>query len=167
MDLNNINIGDIKEKFLKVDRKTLIKYGIGIGSLILFLIIYLVAIKPMVDDKKLILKDQILKLKETKTFKKEIKKLKKKIKKITPEYKNNSSLFHSKAEVEDLYDSLSIFATNYNLLITKIEKKSPILISGGQKVKKEKKKKKKKKKKKNQFDGQSILKMILKFLFWR
>ena len=70
MDLNSINIGDIKEKFFKLDRKTLIKYGIGIGSLILFLIIYLAAIKPMVDDKKLILKDQILKLKETKTFNK-------------------------------------------------------------------------------------------------
>ena len=66
MDLNNINIGDIKEKFLKVDRKTLIKYGIGIGSLILFLIIYLAVLKPIVDKKKIILKDQILKLKETK-----------------------------------------------------------------------------------------------------
>ena len=128
MDLNNINFEDIKEKFLKLDRKTLIKFGIGFGSLIVFLIIYLAILKPIVDEKKNILKDQTVKLKETKKFKNEIKKLKKKIKKVTPDYKKNSSLFHSKAEVEDLYDSLSIFATNYNLQITKIEKKPPIPI---------------------------------------
>jgi len=130
MDLNNINFEDIKEKFLKLDRKTLIKFGIGFGSLIVFLIIYLAILKPIVDEKKNILKDQTVKLKETKKFKNEIKKLKKKIKKVTPDYKKNSSLFHSKAEVEDLYDSLSIFATNYNLQITKIEKKPPKPIDG-------------------------------------
>ena len=102
MDLNNINFEDIKEKFLKLDRKTLIKFGIGFGSLIVFLIIYLAILKPIVDEKKNILKDQIVKLKKTKKFKNEIKKLKRKIKKVTPDYKKNSSLFHSKAEVEDL-----------------------------------------------------------------
>ena len=122
MDLNNINFEDIKEKFLKLDRKTLIKFGIGFGSLIVFLIIYLAILKPIVDEKKNILKDQTVKLKETKKFKNEIKKLKKKIKKVTPDYKKNSSLFHSKAEVEDLYDSLSVFATNYNLQIIKFKR---------------------------------------------
>ena len=78
MDLNNINLEDIKEKFLKLDRKTLIKFGIGFGSLIVFLIIYLAILKPIVDEKKNILNDQTVKLKETKKFKKEIKKLKKK-----------------------------------------------------------------------------------------
>ena len=143
MDLNNINFEDIKEKFLKLDRKTLIKFGIGFGSLIVFLIIYLAILKPIVDEKKNILNDQTVKLKETKKFKNEIKKLKKKIKKVTPDYKKNSSLFHSKAEVEDLYDSLSVFATNYNLQITKIEKKPPIPIGGSKKKIKKKKKKKK------------------------
>ena len=143
MDLNNINLEDIKEKFLKLDRKTLIKFGIGFGSLIVFLIIYLAILKPIVDEKKNILNDQTVKLKETKKFKNEIKKLKKKIKKVTPDYKKNSSLFHSKAEVEDLYDSLSVFATNYNLQITKIEKKPPIPIGGSKKKIKKKKKKKK------------------------
>ena len=41
MDLNNINVSDLREKFLQVaDKKTLIKFGIGFGSVILFLIIY-------------------------------------------------------------------------------------------------------------------------------
>ena len=112
MDLNKIDLQDIKEKVLKTDRKTLIKFGIGFGALILFLIIYLAILKPIVDKKRDILKDQIVKVNETKKFKKEIKSIKKKIKKLTPEFKKNSSLFHSKAEVEDLYNSLSIFATN-------------------------------------------------------
>ena len=142
MDLKSIDINDLKEKVLKLDKKTLIKFGIGFGALILFLIIYLAILKPIVDKKKNIEKDQILKLDETKKFNKEIKLLKKKIKKITPQYKKNSSIFHSKAEVEDLYDSQSIFATNYNLIITKIEKKPPITITSGKKKKKKKKKKK-------------------------
>jgi hypothetical protein len=141
MDLKSIDINDLKEKVLKLDKKTLIKFGIGFGALILFLVIYLAILKPIVDKKKNIEKDQILKLDETKKFNKEIKLLKKKIKKITPQYKKNSSLFHSKAEVEDLYDSLSIFATNYNLIISKIEKKPPIPITSGKKKKKKKKKK--------------------------
>ena len=128
MDLKNINLDDIKEKISSLDRKTLIKFGIGFGSIILFLIIYLVILKPIVDNKKIIFNDQTVKLEETKKFKQEIKKIKKRIKDIGPDYKKNSNLFHSKAEVEDLYDSLSNFATNYNLQITKIEKKSPVPI---------------------------------------
>ena len=50
MDLNNINLDDIKEKISSLDRKTLIKFGIGFGSIILFLIIYLVILKPIVDN---------------------------------------------------------------------------------------------------------------------
>ena len=139
MDLKNINLDDIKDKILNLDRKTLIKFGIGFGGIILFLIIYLAILKPIVDKKKNILNDQISKLNEIEEFKTNIITLKKRIKKITPEYKINSTLFHSKAEVEDLYNSLSIFAKNYNLRITKIEKKLPIAVTagtGGQKKKK-------------------------------
>ena len=97
MDLNNINLDDIKDKVLNLDRKTLIKFGIGFGGIILFLIIYLAILKPIVDKKKNILNDQISKLNEIEEFKTNIITLKKRIKKITPEYKINSTLFHSKA----------------------------------------------------------------------
>ena len=80
--------------------------------------------------------------------------MKAKIKKLTPQYENYSSLFHTKAEVEGLYQTLSEFAGANDLVITKIEKKEikPILSSavfsekGGKKKKKKKKKKKGKKK---------------------
>jgi hypothetical protein len=49
--------------------------------------------------------------------------MKKKIKELKPEYEKYSSLFHSKAEVEGLYQTLSIFAGQNDLVISKIEKK--------------------------------------------
>ena len=85
MDLNNINLNDIKDKVLNLDRKTLIKFGIGFGGIILFLIIYLAILKPIVDKKKNILNDQISKLNEIEEFKTNIITLNKRIKKITPE----------------------------------------------------------------------------------
>ena len=145
MDLKNINIDDLKEKFLKIDRKILIKLGIGFGAFILLLILYFTIVKPIINKKERIYKAQTVKLNEISKFKKNIKSYKKEIKHLTPDYKNNSSLFHSKEEVEDLYNTLSVFATANNLEILKIEKRSPVQIF----TSKQKKKKKKKKKKKN------------------
>ena len=48
------------------------------------------------------------------------------IKKLEPIVAKNSTLFHSKAEVEGLYKSLSRFASAYGLVISKIEKKKPV-----------------------------------------
>ena len=49
--------------------------------------------------------------------------MKARIKKLKPEYEKYSSLFHSKAEVEGLYQTLSIYAGQNDLVISKIEKK--------------------------------------------
>ena len=45
MDLKNLSLSDLKEKLSggAIDKKTLIKFGIGLGAIILFLIIYLLA----------------------------------------------------------------------------------------------------------------------------
>lgn len=132
IDLKNLNMADIKEKLAGVDKKTYIKFGIGFFAIILFLIIYYAVLNPIVDQKKAQYEDKILKENEILTFNSEIVSMKTKIKKITPEYKNSSGLFHSKAEVEDLYLSLSRFAAVNGLVISKIEKKEPkpVLKSG-------------------------------------
>ena len=39
MDLNNIKVSDIKEKLQAIDKKTLIKFGIGFGGVIIFLLV--------------------------------------------------------------------------------------------------------------------------------
>ena len=132
MDLKNITVEDLKEKFAAFDKKTLIKFGIGIGAIILFLIIYFAILRPMVNEKKATLDDQINKQMEIQKFENDIITIKKRIKKMEPIVEKNSTLFHSKAEVEGLYDSLSRFAGAYGLIISKIQKQKPqpILKSG-------------------------------------
>ena len=52
-DLKNLNMDDIKAKVLAfADKKTLIKIGISVGSIIVFLIIYYAILNPIVETKK-------------------------------------------------------------------------------------------------------------------
>ena len=125
MDLKNIQISDLKAKLESVDKKTLIKFGIGFGAIILFLIIYYAILNPMVNSRKAIYQDKVNKENEINQFNNDILAFKAKIKKIKPEFDESSTLFHSKAEVEDLYQSLSKFAAVNGLVISKIEKKKP------------------------------------------
>ena len=143
MDLNNINLDDIKEKFLSIEKKTLIKYGSIIVAIILFLIIYYAILNPIVEKKRAQLTDLNLKKDEIVKFEKDLISIKKKIKKITPIYKKNSSLFHSKKEVEGLYQTLSQYASANGLVVSKIDKKKPEAVSINKKGKKNKKKLKK------------------------
>ena len=148
IDFKNINFEDIKAKILAIDKKTLIKIGIAAGSVIFFLIIYYAILNPIVNKKKIQLDDLNTKKEEIIKFNKEIKNIKSKIKKIRPQYENYSTLFHSKAEVEGLYQTLSQYASENGLIISKISKGKPTPISKSSLTSKNKKKKKKKKKKK-------------------
>ena len=125
MDLKNIQVSDLTAKLKEVDKKTLIKFGIGFGGIILFLIIYYAVLSPIVKQKKILLDDKILKENEIVQIQNEIIINKKKLKKLEPQYKEQSTLFHSKAEVEGLYQSLSRYAGVNGLIISKIEKKKP------------------------------------------
>tara|TARA_B100000989_G_scaffold281659_1_gene246080 strand:- start:683 stop:1369 length:687 start_codon:yes stop_codon:yes gene_type:complete len=151
MDLNelkNLKMDDLKAKVMAfADKKTLIKIGISLGSIIVFLIIYYAILNPIVKEKKAKIADMNTKQTEIKKFNNDIISVKRKIKKIKPKYENYSTLFHSKAEVEGLYQNLSEFATINGLVISVIEKGKPTEVSKSDILNKGKKKKKKKKKK--------------------
>jgi hypothetical protein len=156
IDLKNLNVEDIKAKIIQfADKKTLIKVGISAGAIILFLVIYYAILNPIVNKKKIQL-DKMNKMKEeTSKYVAEIKSKKSSIKKLTPEYEKYSTLFHTRAEVEGLYETLSYYAGLNNLVISKIEKqdiqgvsKADALAESSGKKKKKKKKTKKTKKKK-------------------
>ena len=151
MDLNelkNLNMDDLKAKVMAfADKKTLIKIGISLGSIIVFLIIYYAILNPIVNKKKAKISDMKAKQAETVQFKDNIIKTKKKIKKIKPKYENYSTLFHSKSEVEGLYQNLSEFASINGLVISVIEKGQPVQVSKSKALNTKAKKKKKKKKK--------------------
>ncbi len=155
IDLKNLNVEDIKAKILQfADKKTLIKVGISAGAIILFLVIYYAILNPIVNKKKIQLNEMNKMKEETSKFVAEIKSKKSKLKKLTPEYEKYSTLFHTKAEVEGLYETLSYYAGLNNLVISKIEKqdikgvsKADALAQVSGKKKKKKKTKKTKKKK--------------------
>ena len=129
MDLKNITMSDLKAKFSgAADKKTLIKFGIGFSAIIIFLIIYYAILNPMVKERKAKYEDKLLKENEISQFENEIIQFKARIKKLKPEFEESSTLFHSKAEVEDLYQSLSRHAGVNGLVISKIEKKKPIAV---------------------------------------
>ncbi len=124
MDLKNLKIEDLKPLIMQyADKKTLIKIGISAGSIIFFLIIYYAVLNPIVNKKKLELTKMNEMKAETTEFENNIATIKVKIKKLTPKYKNYSTLFHTRAEVEGLYETLSYYAGINGLVISKIEKK--------------------------------------------
>ena len=154
IDLKNLNVEDIKAKIIQfADKKTLIKVGISAGAIILFLVIYYAILNPIVNKKKIQL-DKMNKMKEeTSKYVAEIKSKKSRMKKLTPEYEKYSTLFHTRAGVEGLYETLSYYAGLNNLVISKIEKqdikgvsKADALAEASGKKKKKKTKKTKKKK---------------------
>tara|TARA_Y100000816_G_C26054230_1_gene553068 strand:+ start:522 stop:1223 length:702 start_codon:yes stop_codon:yes gene_type:complete len=150
LDLKNLTMDDIKAKLQAVEKKTWIKIGIASGAVILFLIIYYGVISPIVDKKKAQIVDMNKKQEETAQFIKKINLSKKKIKKLRPQFEQYSTLFHTRAEVEGLYQTLSEFAGMNDLIISKIEKKKIKEVSkkdalakaSGKKSKKSKKSKK-------------------------
>ncbi len=154
IDLKNISLEDIKTKLQKVEKKTWIKIGTVAGAVVFFLIIFYGVLNPIVNKKKAQLDDMNKKIEETRNFNQQIKSSKKKIDKIKPQYDQYSTLFHTRAEVEGLYQTLSEFAGMNDLVISKIEKKEikevskadAIAKATGKKNKGKKKKKKGKKK---------------------
>ena len=131
--LKNMDLNDLMSKLKSgglVDKKTLIKFGIGFVAVLVFLIGYYVFVSPKIKSQE----EQIMLMEENKNkileFNNNIVTIKKSIKKLEPEYKKNSKLFHSKKEVEDLYQNISKFALLNGLSIINLTKSEPKAVSG-------------------------------------
>ena len=156
IDLKNITLEDIQAKLKRVEKKTWIKIGVSVGAVVFFLIIFYGVLNPIVNKKKAQLDKMITTKEETKKFINDIKIAKSKIKKMKPEYEQYSTLFHSREEVEGLYQILSEFAAMNNLVISRSEKKKIQEVSKSQAIAKASGKKQKKKAKKKKATKQSI-----------
>ena len=126
--LKNIDLKDIVAKLKSggiADKKLLIQFGVGFGAILIFLIGYYAFVSPRVEAQKA----QINLMNENKNkieeFKNNIGILKASVKKLEPEYNKNSKLFHSKKEVEDLYQIMSKYALMNGLSITNLKKGEP------------------------------------------
>ena len=136
MDLSNLKNIDVNDLFNKLksgglaDKKLLIKFGIGFSAVLIFLIIYYIFVSPKIaaqEEKIKIMNENREKIIE---FNNNIGTLEKAVKKLKPEYEKNSKLFHSKKEVEDLYQNISKFALLNGLSIINLKKSEPTPVSG-------------------------------------
>jgi len=136
MDLASLKDLDLNDIFAKLksgglaDKKTLIKFGVGFGAILIFLIGYYVFVSPIVkqqEEQIFIMNENKIKIEE---FKNNIGTLKAGVKKLEPDYEKNSKLFHSKKEVEDLYQNISKFASINGLSITNLKKGEPKAVAG-------------------------------------
>ncbi len=132
-NLKNMNVSDLisslKGSELLKDKKFLIKFGIGFGAILIFLIGYYFFVSPIINDQKQkieLMNENKIKIEE---FKTDIVTVSKSIKKLEPEFKKNSRLFHSKKEVEDLYQNISNFALSNGLNILNLKVVDPIGVS--------------------------------------
>ena len=97
---------------------------------LIFLIIYYIFVSPKIaaqEEKIKIINENKEKIIE---FNNNIGTLEKAVKKLKPEYEKNSKLFHSKKEVEDLYQNISKFALLNGLSIINLKKSEPKPVSG-------------------------------------
>ena len=124
--IKNINLEDLKGKIQSIDKNTLIKIGAGFAAIVIFLIIYYGIVNPIAEKRKKIFEDMNVKIASIKKIKSEIIRINKNIKKNKPEFEKYSTLFHSKEEVEGLYQTISQYALASGLVITKIQKQDPI-----------------------------------------
>ena len=140
MDLANLKNIDVNDLFNKLksgglaDKKTLIKFGIGFGAVFIFLIFYYVFVAPKVnvqEEKLRIMNENKEKIME---FNNNIGTLKDAVTKLEPEYEKNSKLFHSKKEVEDLYQNISKYALMNGLSIINLKKSEPKPVNGSAQV---------------------------------
>ncbi len=133
-ELKNLDLNDLVAKLKKSeifkDKKTLAKIGIFLGAFLLSIIIYYSLVSPILAQQRqqiaqmeqniLEINDLTMQIEDTLFQSSELK----------PKFFKNSVLFHSKEEVEDLYQSISNFALANGLSIVNIKKGEPKAIRG-------------------------------------
>ena len=135
MDLEGLKNLDVKDLLNKIktgslsgilsDKKALIKIGVFGGSLLIFLIFYYSLVAPKINAQKekiAIMNENQNKVSE---YLANIDVLQAEVNILEPEYKKSSKLFHSRKEVEDLYQNISNFAMTNGLSIINIKKGEP------------------------------------------
>ena len=129
--LKNLDVKNLLEKLkgggadVLKNKKLLIKLSIVGGSILLLLIVHSFFIAPIVNAQQLQI--DIMNGNQTKTqeYLNNITELENTVKKMEPKYEKSSKMFHSRKEVEDLYQNISNFAMTNGLSIINIVKGEP------------------------------------------
>ena len=113
-ELKNMDIKDLLSKFkgsggILGDQKLLVKFGIGFGSVVIFLIIYYVFVSPEVYDRKTRIDVMNKNHNKIAEYNNNIVRLNHLIKKLKPKFDENSKLFYNEKEAQDLYQKIIKF----------------------------------------------------------
>jgi len=125
MDLNNLKVEDLVAKIKQLDKKTLVSISISAGFVLILILVYYIFVNPHLKRKKAAYEDMLFKEGEINQFKPEITQANISLKQLRPKFEAQSSLFHTKSEVEGLYKSISEFSILHDLKILKITKLKP------------------------------------------
>jgi len=130
--LKNLDVKDIIEKIMSgggadilKNKKLLVKLGIIGGSILILLIIHTFFIAPIVNAQKVQIDIMNNNKNKTQEYLNNITELENNVKKMEPKYEKSSKMFHSRKEVEDLYQNISNFAMTNGLSIVNIVKGEP------------------------------------------
>ena len=137
-DLKNLDVKDLIEKIksgsgpsLLKDKKALTKFAIGFVAVLIFLIFYYSFVAPKVNAQKEkinIMKDNQNKIVE---YTSNIGNLEARVQELQPKYEKSSKLFHSRKELEDLYQVITNFAMTNGLTIINLSKGQPQAVGAG------------------------------------
>tara|TARA_E500000331_G_C16940569_1_gene576029 strand:- start:43 stop:696 length:654 start_codon:yes stop_codon:yes gene_type:complete len=134
-----MDVNELLEKFknqsdIFKDKKLMIKLGVGLGAILIFLIVYYGFVNPIVKEQKVKIAEMNDFQNKIVSFTENMVQLNQTIKRLQPEYEKNSKLFHSAKEVEGLYQNISNFAISngLNILNLKVQDPKPVLKKGQQ-----------------------------------
>jgi len=126
--LKNIDLNDIVAKLKSggiADKKLLIQFGVGFCAILIFLIGYYFFVSPILEKQEKKINEMKGNNDNISIYSDRIVELREEVEKLKPEYNKNSKLFHSKKEVEDLYQNISKYALMNGLSITNLKKGEP------------------------------------------
>ncbi len=133
-ELKNIDLKELISKLKKLeilkDKKALTKIGIFTFAFFISLIIYYSYVSPIIKQQKADIATMQNNMSQIESLNFQIEDVLRQTKELEPEYFKNSVLFHSKEEVEDLYQSISNYALANGLTIVNIKKGEPKGIEG-------------------------------------
>ena len=133
-ELKNLDLNDLVAKLKKSeifkDKKTLAKIGIFLGAFLLSIIIYYSFVSPILKQQRQQIAQMEQNILEINDLNMQIEDTLFQSSELKPKYFKNSVLFHSKEEVEDLYQSISNFALANGLSIVNIKKGEPKAVRG-------------------------------------
>ena len=110
----------------KIKSKTPLLIGGAVGVILIVFLIYFLIFRPKLIEQKEQLAKKENYQKELVQLQSNIKKQQKRLATINKQFSGKVKLFHTDAEVEELYETLSTLALEYKLTVSKLERDKEI-----------------------------------------